>query len=103
MHLLDEATAEVPVLEEDPVAVRVEHPGDPGRPLAVGLVEADEEVALAVRGVSHPGRRYVRAIVHRRRHLTRIGASGNNDRLRVRQEVPEAWAAMAGCPIRDQK
>ena len=56
VHLEDEVALEVPVLEEDRVALLFQHPGDPGRPGAVSLVEADEEIALVVRRIGHASR-----------------------------------------------
>src|SRR3712207_7003365 len=47
----------ISVLEEDRVASLLQHPGNPSRPGAISLVEADEEIALAIRGVGHAGDR----------------------------------------------
>src|SRR5687768_6030710 len=53
VHVLDKVPAEIPILEPDRVAGLLQHPGDPGGPGTVSLVEADEEVALGGRAVGH--------------------------------------------------
>src|SRR4051812_25618389 len=55
VHLQDEVALEVPVLKKDGVPGVFQHPSDPGRPGAISLVAADEEIALAIRIVSHSG------------------------------------------------
>jgi hypothetical protein len=63
LHVLDEVTPEVPVLEPDRVVGFLQHPGNPGRPLTISLVEADEEMALGRRGLAQQGPPHARRSV----------------------------------------
>src|SRR4051794_1484530 len=53
VHLLDEVAPEVPVLKPDRVAGFLQNPSNPGRPVSIGLVEADEEVTLGALVIGH--------------------------------------------------
>src|SRR3954454_19657624 len=53
VHVLDEVAAEVPVLEPDRAASLLQHPGDPGCPGTISLVEANKEIALTGRAIGH--------------------------------------------------
>ena len=73
VHVLDEVAAEVPILKPGRVAGFLQHPRDPGRPRPVGLVEAHEEIALAVRGVGHGCRRRLVGMIVLPNHLVPSG------------------------------
>src|SRR4051794_37523442 len=53
VHVLDEVAAEVPVLEPDRAPSLLQHPGDPGCPGTISLVEANKEIALTGRAIGH--------------------------------------------------
>jgi hypothetical protein len=102
IHLEDEVALEIPVLEDGRVAGLLERPGDPGRPVAVGPGEADEEVALAVRGVSHPGCRWYIVAARRRRHLTTADISTLAVGCRgARRQGPPVRPARGNFPVSD--
>src|SRR3954466_6140736 len=46
VHMLDEVTSEIPVLEPDGVTSLLQHPSNPSRPGAISFVKADKEVTL---------------------------------------------------------